>query len=113
MDMYSFGLLCLWVLFGQQDLTELGEPFVSVNEALFSTDKDITDRVQALKRTESSLVPAASRLLRQLPDLDNEYRGRLARLFALTLCLDPEERAKSMAELVEILDVQGGTDKSR
>ena len=84
MDVYSFGLLCLWLLFYNG-----GEP----------------DRRNFYKDLDSG--KGASTLARQLVDesnvTDDDVRRNLHQLFDLSLALDPAERCSNLGQLVCLL----------
>jgi len=103
MDMYSLGLLCLWILFRDQAITELNGQDISLEDALFSSDDATKAKLHVLKRAGNSLLPSALRLVRESADVVDSDRPRLERLFTLTLCLDPNLRARSISELIILL----------
>ena len=84
MDVYSFGLLCLWLLFYHGEETERRNFY-----------KD-------LESGEETLT-----LARQLVDeariIDDDVRSNLHQLFELSLAFDPAERCSNLGSLVCLL----------
>ncbi|KAK3374187.1 kinase-like domain-containing protein [Lasiosphaeria ovina] len=113
MDIYSFGLLCLWILFRHEKLVVLGVPLVTLDEAFLSKDAAVTAKVQSLKkRADNSMLSCALGLVSNAIGIDDEYGSRLRRLFNLTLCSDPEQRAQTLDDLIPILAVSGQEDEA-
>lgn len=105
MDIYTLGLLCLWVLFRHQPWDELGSPAVTVGEALASDDLDNLARIRALKMEEDAIMNSAVRMVQHLEDIDDELRIRLVKAFRLMLASNRSHRAETIDPLVELLGV--------
>ncbi len=85
MDAYSFGMLCLWLLF--------------YNKA---ANRDRTFR-KDLKDSRMELLYHASELLRATPDLENREKDDLQKVFRSTLAQNPAERTTDFDEILELL----------
>lgn len=85
MDVYSFGILCLWVLFYNNRANR---------DRNFKKDLEDTDK---------ELTNYASELLEATLDLENRERHDLQRVFRSTLARDPAQRAANLNELLELL----------
>ena len=95
-DVYSFGMLCLWVLLGnrlsnfQQTTADGVAGFISFDIPFFRGGPTL---LECLKR-EDRLEGIANRLLESTPglDADPEFTIRLKKIFSLTLQHNPGER---------------------
>jgi hypothetical protein len=105
MDIYSFGLLCLWLFFRYELMDELG-PDATVGRAFSGQDQAEMAKLQALKQDGDALLDCALRLVKQSHDLDEDVRNRLLKAFPLTLISDPNKRASNMESLVDALCVE-------
>jgi serine/threonine protein kinase len=83
-DVYSYGLLCLWVLFCKR-LPEFNSPPCTLLEQLKDEDK---------------VKQIASQHIESVSGLNPENRNRLYKFFDLTLQLDPEQRTPDLGKLV-------------
>jgi hypothetical protein len=79
MEMYSFGLFCLFVMFG-----------------------DEVD--QLVSNVTPVMAYEARRLLLNSKDLSNTQKVDLQRFFDLTLSVNPDYRSTKVAELIRLLD---------
>jgi len=104
MDIYSFGLLCLWSFFKNDTLEEVGED-ATVGSAFSGHFPSQTAKLQSLKKDGVAFLKCAARLVEQSRDLDKETRSRLSKLFPLILTSDPERRAPDIDMAVDILRV--------
>ena len=109
MDVYSFGLVCLWLFFGNNTLLDLGLPSTTVKTAFMGGSLDAIARIQSRKNDNDSILEWALKLLAKKTDLDGEIRHRLERVFTLALARDPHRRPSSMEALIEIL-VDGSSE---
>jgi hypothetical protein len=101
MDMYSFGLLCLWLLFpGEVLKTHLGE--INLDLAFGGQKGEPQEQLEILKH-EGSILDSAMELLSRHSDLNEGICSRLRSLFNLLLQLDPAERAATMHPFIELL----------
>jgi serine/threonine protein kinase len=109
MDVYSFGIVCLWLFFGNNTLLDLGLPSTTVKTAFMGGSLDAIARIQSRKNDNDSILEWALKLLAKKTDLDGEIRHRLERVFTLALARDPHRRPSSMEALIEIL-VDGSSE---
>lgn len=85
MDAYSFGMVCLWLLF--------------YNEGA-SRDRNFK---KDLKESHKELSCYASGLLRASADLENWEKDNMRHVFGLTLAHNPAERTENFNELLELI----------
>ena len=85
MDAYSFGLLCLWLLF--------------YNKAV---DRDHNFR-RDVENPEIELSHHASELLEATADLETWEKRNMKRVFRSTLAQNPDERTAYFTDLLELL----------
>lgn len=102
MDMYSFGLICLWLFFREESLVDLELPSATVESAFLALDHSAVARVQSKKAEGNSILDWARNLVRR-SELGAHVKSRLERVFDLTLDTDRSQRASSMEELTNIL----------
>ena len=76
-DVYSFGILCLWIMFGPTLLQRLND--------------------------EGRAECIANHLVGSMPDLSVECRTRLHEVFSLTLPHDPSKRTCDLARVIGLL----------
>lgn len=105
MDIYSFGLLCLWVFFCHEDMDELG-PDITVGMAFSGQDPGLTAKVQALKRDGNALLECAFRLTKQTLDIKEDTRDNLLKALSLALQSDPNKRQPTMEAFVSLLCIE-------
>ena len=105
-DVYSFGMLCLWVLFRNRlsDVPQItadgvaelisfdAPPFFHSGPTLLECIKD-----------EGGLGCVANRLLESMPGLGVEYTMGLKEIFSLTLPHDPGKRTCDLARVIGLL----------
>ena len=85
MDAYSFGMLCLWLLFYNKN-----------------TNRDRNFK-EDFKHSQKELSSQASELLRTTADLENWEKDNMQKVFRSTLAQDPAERTVNFNELLELL----------
>ncbi|KAF8245666.1 kinase-like protein [Wilcoxina mikolae CBS 423.85] len=97
-DVYSFGLLCLWVLFGSAH-TECMSKGIS-----FDPSTGPRTRLEQLK-DDDELETIANQLIDSMPlaNFSVEHRTRLKDFFSLTVRLNHENRSSDMRTLVGLL----------
>jgi serine/threonine protein kinase len=101
MDMYSFGLLCLWLLFpGEVLITHLGE--INLDLAFGGGKGQPQVQLEVLKQ-EGGILDYTLELLSRHSELDEGICSRLRSVFDLSLHLDSAERAPTMHRFVELL----------
>jgi serine/threonine protein kinase len=95
MEVYSFGLLCFWLLIGK------------LSSQILNFDADILkdlDKLEEMKM-ENSLLKFTEQVLTRDSTLVSEQKQRLFAFFASVLALDPNER---VADWVSLQDVRVG-----
>ena len=106
MDVYSFGMLCLWILFGSclsdfpQTTAEGG-----VTELISFDVPSFHSRPTFLEclKNEGRLEYIANNLLGSTPGLDVECAIRLNEFFSLILAHNPGKRTCDLAKVVGLL----------
>jgi serine/threonine protein kinase len=88
MDVYSFGMLCLWFLFKETE----GYP-------------DQSDIDEA--KLNDTLLALAQQLLMGTAGLNDKQQSNLSSFFNLTLVRDPNSRSKDFKQLLQLLDQDG------
>lgn len=103
MDVFSFGMLCLWVMFEQhlsgiaplpQDMRWAGQYFLG------KEDKHLSKRVLEGLKLEDKLGLFAQQLVMAEKDLDSDKRDALVHLFSTSLTSEPDRRARSLEHLL-------------
>jgi len=102
MDIYSFGLVCMWLFFRKELLVDLDFPSTTFAKAFARQDPEATAKIQALKRSGDDLLAYALRLLERKPDLENETRARLRQGLILSLAPDPKSRPSSLDPFIKL-----------
>lgn len=103
MDIFSFGMLCLWVMF--EKYLSATAPFPQ--EALWAekylpnkTEKNQSKRfLEELKKTDK-LVLFAQQLVTAERDLLDSQKQGLIKMFGASLPFNPDERAADLKQLV-------------
>lgn len=99
MDVYSFGLICMWLFFRDDNLAELGLP--GPIDAIFTAKGiDSTMKFQAMKKNKNKLLSCALGLVEQKTAWEDDIKTAFKKLFELSLDADPSKRA-SIGELIE------------
>ncbi len=102
-DIYSFGLVCLWMFFRNETLAEFGLPLTTIENAFMGTDPDAVSLFQSKKTKDNSILQLSLHFLDRSIDLDDDIRSRLRTVFTLALANDPGNRPASMEILVKTL----------
>ena len=109
-DVYSFGMLCLWLLFGNS-LSDIPQTTADETAELISFDAPQLQvgRLTLLEilEDEDRVGDIANHLVESVPGLDVEYRIRLKEIFNLTLPLSPEKRTCDLRRVVRHLCQKG------
>ncbi|KAF8534369.1 hypothetical protein BDD12DRAFT_896064 [Trichophaea hybrida] len=109
-DVYSFGLLCFWVLFGNRlsDVTTLNISEGNTEQLSFEilSEHHGPTLLESLK-TQDKMVAIADELTESMPDLSDEHKIHLKQFFSLTLAYKPDDRMADIAQLVNLLIPQG------
>ena len=83
MDMYSFGLVCCWLLF----------------------DKEKSFQNRDCGSGNESILESAHRFTLEQVELDNQRRRNLLQLFDRTLAEDPNLRSSEFVQILELLSL--------
>ena len=102
MDIYSFGLLCLWVLFADDNLLDPDFTEANIRLAFSGRDETALERLYALKR-KNLIKESALQLLLRRTDLSENICLRLQQVFDLCLDKDADKRASDMQIFVDLL----------
>jgi serine/threonine protein kinase len=96
MDVYSFGMLCLWCLSKSARFPE---------KCLdYTFDASIGSRTSLEQIKDANKVEhIANQHIASIPDLNTEDRVRLEEVFRLTVPLNPNERTTNVGKLVSLL----------
>lgn len=98
-DIYSFGMLCLWVLFGDKLLTVTtdGETeCVSFDEPLARSGLTLLERL----KNDDKMEDIANKLIETR--LDREHESSLKRFFSSTVTCNFEKRESGIGILVDL-----------
>lgn len=97
MDIYSFGVLCLWLLFERHSfLFSHGSKHHSDRHLCF---KDVLES----RARDDSFLGLAVDLLREDDYIDSKIKHRLGTFFACTLARDPDKRSDDFDYLLHLL----------
>ena len=107
-DVYSFGMLCLWFLFGNR-LSDIPQTAADGTTELISFDAHLLGCRTLLEdlKDEDRVKDIASHLVESTPGLDIEYKTRLKEIFSLTLPLNPGKRTCGLARVIGLLGQNG------
>ena len=104
-DVYSFGMLCLWLLFGIR-LSDIPQTTADGTAGLISFDappflggSTLLERLKDEDRVED----IANHLVESMPGLDVKYRIRLKDAFSLALPHNPGKRTCDLARVIGLL----------
>ena len=105
-DIYSFGMLCLWLLFGNR-LSDIPQTTADGTDELISFDAPLPrfgrpTLLETLK-DEDRVQDVANQLVELMPGLNDEYRIRLKEIFSLTLPLNPGKRTCDLTRVIGLL----------
>jgi len=97
-DVYSFGMLCLWILFGSMPVAH------NSTEYAFDASTGPCTPLEQLKY-DDKMEHLANQLMEsvQLMGLNAEHRIRLKELFSLTVKLSPRKGTSDLRKLVCLL----------
>jgi len=104
-DVYSFGLLCLWVLFGTslrdipQTTAEGATELLSSNTPLGPSS--FLERLNG--EGEGEMQRVAEELVHTVPGLDAEHKVCLKEFFNLTVVHNPDHRTSDINKLLDLL----------
>ena len=103
-DVYSFGMLCFWLLFGNR-LSDIPQTAADGTAEFISFNAPLAGRRTLLERLkyEDRAKDIANHLVESMPGLNVEYGIRLKEIFSLTLQLDPTKRTNDLAKVIGLL----------
>jgi serine/threonine protein kinase len=110
-DVYSFGMLCLWVLLGSVDR---GQNSAECNEFVpFDASTGQRTFLERLK-DEHTVERMANQLMESVPlvGLNGKHRIHLKEFFSLTVPLNPEKRTSNLRKLVRLLSQERWVPRS-
>ena len=104
MDFYSFGLLCLWFLFGNR-LFDIPQATADGTAGLISLDPPLrqvghSTLLELFKKNKDRVEDIANHLVESMPGLNVGYRIRLKEIFSLTLPLNPGKLTCDLARVI-------------
>ena len=104
MDVYSFGMLCLWFLFGNR-LSGIPQTTADGTAELISFNVPLLGcpTLLELLKGEDRVEDIANHLVESMPGLNVEYKIRLKDIFSLTLPLNPGKRSCDLARVIGLL----------
>ncbi|OTB07427.1 hypothetical protein M426DRAFT_318110 [Hypoxylon sp. CI-4A] len=106
MDLFSFGMLCLWFIFeprfsGILPLPESPQPTPSLHE----NDEDRAVKIIAHLKDLGIMQSFAQKLVMEIDDLDGESKEALRHLFTGCIAYDPEFRGSSFLHILPTLRI--------
>ncbi|KAL9038077.1 MAG: hypothetical protein Q9180_003353, partial [Flavoplaca navasiana] len=103
MDIYSFGLLCLWVTLGDYLYLSLADPrLLPCGEHPPDIRHTTVDTLAIVKEAEN-IQEVAKECVLACESLTPEQRSNLANLFTLTLAKDPNARSTDFHAILKML----------
>jgi serine/threonine protein kinase len=107
MDVYSFGLLCLWLVFSGEHLQFIDCPSINIDLAflVWQENHQLNPMTKSLKDMKASgkLLDSVLHLLSQKQDIAEQTRSCLEEVFTLALSHNPKKRAGQMDVFVDLL----------
>ncbi|KAF2685426.1 TPR-like protein [Lentithecium fluviatile CBS 122367] len=107
MDVYSFGMLCLWLLFGIETSTTTSNPLEAADTTgIFSFEaQDWSEKGDLLLSWKSSrLLDWAIQLTTGDRRLKTNAKDRVTRFFLSSLCVNPQKRITDWGCFLSFLD---------
>lgn len=106
MDVYSFGMLCFWLIFKAGSSVDLPIPPDTILESgqfmSFEQHKPDKNLLQLWKR-DNKLVEWVCWLVREDGQFDSSTKNRLVSFFWSTLSFDPQSRCTDFEQLLGLL----------
>jgi len=103
MDVYSFGILCLWVLFGNVGIAQKSSDYMAecVSFDAFSGTRTPLEQL----KDDDQVELLANQLMGSMPlaDLSAELRVRLKEFFNVTVCRCTKKRTSDIGKLLGLL----------
>jgi serine/threonine protein kinase len=109
-DAYSFGMLCLWVLFNERlsessgDFSEPTKLESSTLPPVGSLEELSTQNLLARLKSEHRLLTFAHHFTETTDTLSDEQKIALKQVFNLTLVTDPDGRSSDFEKLILLLN---------
>jgi serine/threonine protein kinase len=107
MDIYSFGMLCLWFLFKERLSETIPQEVLGDRRGVgFSSlpfGRHQSQNLLADLKSEDMLPTLASYLITTTTGLNDEEKGTLHELFNSSLICDPDERSSDLEHLLRLL----------
>lgn len=107
MDVYSFGMLCFWLIFGTGFPGDLPLPPSMVLDSgqfiNFERCQSEKNLLRDWKSDRYKLVEWVSWLIHEDGHFDSSMKDKLVQFFQSTLAFDPMMRCKELALLIDIL----------
>ena len=102
-DVYSFGLLCLWVLFsnGLSNIWSLSTKYGTESVSFHASVGQHTVLEQL--KYDDQVKCIAIRHVQSVPYMKAEHKIRLKEFFSLTIALNPAKRTPDLGKLVGLL----------
>ena len=105
-DVYSFGMLCLWLLSGNR-LSDIPQITADGTAELIPFNAPLLQfgrpTLLEILKDEDRGEDIASHLVESVPSLNVEYKIRLKEIFSLALPLDPGKRTTDLARVIGLL----------
>jgi serine/threonine protein kinase len=101
MDVFSFGMLCLWVLFEEylSGFTPLPKDAHWAEEYLIrKQERNLSQRVLDNLKQKDKLVLLVGQLVTAERDLDSDMKQALKRFFSASLTCDPNQREADLKQ---------------
>jgi serine/threonine protein kinase len=102
MDVYSFGMLCLWLFFADQKPNDEWGSDATLHDAFTARNRDAFEELQYRKRTGNDVLKLAYTLVERHETYTADTKDRLKKVFALSLEDDPDKRTSGMDELIKV-----------
>lgn len=106
MDAYSFGMLCLWIIFGATNDMPAPPEITLCNEEFISFEMPLNqlNLLQSLKNNDKDqLYKWAVWLVTESCQINDKTKEALARIFGLILVHDPTKRCVDFECLLHLL----------
>ena len=102
-DVYSFGLVCLWILF-QDKLSEAFPTFLGIHDRLDASNSQYGQKASATElKDEEKLLAFSRNAVITAVGLDSQQKAKLMQLFDRALVRDPNLRCDNFGVLEMLL----------